>query len=346
MSDSQPTRSTSTTTRSAVGSPSEDVSAPSAQPRGVKRGVRLADVMTLVLLILLILAGSLLSDVFFTPNNLYNILWAVSVLGIVSLGQTLLLISCNFDMSVTMVVTLAGTVCVGLQIAGWGLWPSLLGGILAAMLVGLLNGMIVVITKAYPFLITYGMQILVYAVQLMLTGASTWYGTIPEFTILGRGKVFGVVHYSILIFLGLALILEFVLRRTPYGRYLFVLGLNEKAAHLGGVPVNRVKLVFYTFSGFTAGLTGLIMTSRLNQTRASGALGMDFDSVIAAVLGGTNLFGGEGSTLRTVIGVIVLGVLNNVMVLAGVPYDAQWIGKGIVFLLIVGIDMFFKYRKS
>jgi ribose transport system permease protein len=342
MSSSQSNRSGPTATRSAVGVPSEVVSTLPVR----RRAFRLSDLMTLILLVLLILIGSLLSDVFLTSQNLYNVLWAVSVLGIVSLGQTLLLISCNFDMSVTMVVTLAGTVCVGLQIAGWALWPALMGGMLVATLVGVLNGMIVVLTKAYPFLITYGMQLLIYAVQLMLTGAQTWYGTIPEFTSLGRGKLFGAVHYSVIIFLGLAVILEFVLRRTPFGRYLFVLGLNEKAGRLSGVPVNRVKLASYAFCGFTAGLAGLIMTSRLNQTRASGALGLDFDSVIAAVLGGTNLFGGEGSTLRTVIGVIVLGVLSNVMVLAGVPYDAQWIGKGMVFLLVVGIDMFFKYRKS
>ena len=139
--------------------------------RGFLGGIRLSDLVTSILLILLILVGGLTSEVFLTPDNLYNILWAVSVLGIVSLGQTLLLISCNFDMSVSMVVTLAGTVCVGLQIAGWGLWPSLLGGMLAAMLVGVLNGTIVVLTKAYPFLITYGMQTLVYAVQLLMTGA-------------------------------------------------------------------------------------------------------------------------------------------------------------------------------
>jgi ribose transport system permease protein len=298
--------------------------------------------VTLLLMILLIVTGSFLSPVFLTPRNLLNILWAVSVLGIVALGQTLLIITCNFDMSVTMAVPFVGIVTVGLQIAGWELWPSMLAGLLAGILVGLLNGLIVVLTKANPFLITLGTQTLVYAVALILTQAKTWYGTIPEFTVLGRGQVFDLIHYSVIIFLAMALLLEFVLRRTPYGRHLYVLGLNEEAGRLSGVLVNRIKILTFTFCGFTAGVAGLIMTSRLNSTRASGATGMDFDSIIAVVLGGTSLFGGSGGTLRTVVGVLVLGILNNVMVLAGVPYEAQWIAKGVVFLFVVWADTFFK----
>jgi len=314
---------------------------------GLLRQVRFSarDQMALLLMIGLLGAGSLLSDVFLTPRNLLNILWAVSVLGIVAVGQTVLLVTGNFDMSVSMVVPFAGIVCVGLQIAGGGLWSSMLAGLLAAMLVGLLNGVIVVMTRANPFLITFGTQTLVYAVALILTEARTWYATIPAFNVLGRGTFFGVLHYSVAIFLGLAILVQFFLRRTPYGRYLYVLGLNEEAGRLSGVLVNRVKVLAFTFCGFTAGLAGLIMTSRLNSTRASGAQGMDFDSIIAVVLGGTSLFGGSGGTLRTVVGVMVLGILNNVMVLAGVPYDAQWIAKGLVFVLVVWADRFFRRDK-
>ena len=310
------------------------------------RRVRLSaqDQVTFILLILLVVAGSLLSPVFFTPRNLLNILWAVSVLGIVAIGQTLLLITCNFDMSVSMVVSFVGVVTVGLQIAGWGLWPSVLVGLLAGMFVGLLNGVIVVLTGANPFLITLGTQTLVYAVSLILTQARTWYGTVPEFTILGRGQLFDLLHYSVVIFFALALILEFILRRTPYGRHLYVLGLNEEAGRLSGVLVKRIKLLTFTFCGFTSAVAGLIMTSRLNSTRASGAAGMDFDSVIAVVLGGTSLFGGSGGMLRTIVGVLVLGILNNVMVLAGVPYEAQWIAKGLVFSLVVWADTNFRER--
>lgn len=302
--------------------------------------------VALILVIVLLLVGSRLSPVFLTPRNLYNIVWAVSVLGIVSIGQTILLITANFDMSVSMVVPFAGIVTVGAQLAGLGLWPSILLGLLAGTGIGLVNGLIVMITKANAFLITFGMQTLVYAVALILTQARTWYTAIPEFSSLGRGQLFGFLHYSVILFLGLAVILEFALRYTRPGHYLFVLGANEEAGRRLGLSVNRLKVAAFAFCGFTAGLAGLVMTSRLGQTRAGGAVGMDFDSVIAVVLGGTSLFGGSGGTLRTVVGVLILGILNNVMVLGGVPYEAQWIGKGVVFLLVAASDAQFRRRAS
>jgi ribose transport system permease protein len=300
--------------------------------------------MVFVFLIVFLAIGSIISDVFLTPANLLNILWATSVLGIVALGQTLLIITCNFDLSVSTVVPFAGIVTVGLQIAGWGLWPSVIAGLFAGILVGLLNGLIVVITGAYPFLITLGTQTLVYSVSLILTRSQTWFATIPAFNNLGRGQVFGFLHYSVIIFLGLALFLEFVLNKTPFGRSLFVLGLNEEVGRLSGLLVNRIKIATFTFCGFTAGLAGLIMTSRLNSTSASGAQGMEFDSIIATVLGGTSLFGGSGGTLRTVVGVIVLGILNNLVVLLGVSYEGQFITKGAVFLLVVWLDTITRKR--
>jgi ribose transport system permease protein len=296
--------------------------------------------MALLLLIVLLLAGGLLSDVFFTPANLLNVLWATSILGIVALGQTLLLITRNFDMSVRYVVPFAGIVTIGLQIAGWSLIPSLLGGILTGIGVGLVNGAIVVLTRANPFLITLGTQTLVYSIALTLTEAKTWYATIPEFNILGRGKLFGQVAYSVVIFVVLAIALEFILRRTRYGRSLYAIGLNEEAARLSGIAVQRIKLITFALTGLLAGLGGLVMSSRLNSTNASGAVGMDFDSIIVVVLGGTSLFGGFGGTLRTVVGVLVLGILNNLMVLIAVPYEAQWMAKGTVFLLVVGLDTY------
>jgi ribose/xylose/arabinose/galactoside ABC-type transport system permease subunit len=166
----------------------------------------------------------------------------------------------------------------------------------------------------------------------------------PRFQQPGKRQVFGFLHYSVIIFLGLALFLEFVLNKTPFGRSLFVLGLNEEVGRLSGLLVNRIKIATFTFCGFTAGLAGLIMTSRLNSTSASGAQGMEFDSIIATVLGGTSLFGGSGGTLRTVVGVIVLGILNNLVVLLGVSYEGQFITKGAVFLLVVWLDTITRKR--
>src|SRR6185436_9840709 len=133
----------------------------------------------LALLIVLIIVGALLSDVFLTPRNLLNIMWAVSILGIIALGQTMLLITCNFDMSVAFVVGLAGIVTVLAQIAGFDLATSMLLGIAGGMAIGLVNGLLVVFTGANPFLITLGTALLAYSASLTLTHSQTFYATIP-----------------------------------------------------------------------------------------------------------------------------------------------------------------------
>ena len=151
----------------------------------------------LILLVVLIIAGGLLSDVFLTPRNLFNIMWAVSILGIIALGQTILLITCNFDMSVAFVVGLAGIVTVLAQIAGLDLVTSMALGLAAGIEIGLVNGLLVVYTGANPFLITLGIALLAYSVSLTLTRSQTLYATIPDFNELGRGRLFGIVHYSV-----------------------------------------------------------------------------------------------------------------------------------------------------
>src|SRR5262249_53917600 len=159
------------------------------------------------------------------------------------------------------------------------------------MAVGLLNGLLVVQTGANPFLITLGTASLAYAISLMLTHSQTLYSTIPAFNIIGRGRLFRLIHHSVVLFVALAAVLEFVLRRTPFGRTLYVIGLNETAGRLSGLPIRRIKLIAFVLCGSTAALAGLIMTSRTGSTVASAGVGMDFDSIIASVLGGTSLFG-------------------------------------------------------
>ena len=291
-----------------------------------------------VLLIVLVIAGSLLSDVFLTPRNLLNILWAVSLLGIVSLGQTVLLLTARFDMSVAGVVGLAGIVTVLAQINGFGLSTSIGFGLGSGVVVGLCNGVLVLATGANPFLVTLAVNLLVYSLALSLTESKTLYATIPEFNLIGRGQLFGFLHYSVIVFLALAVGLEFVLRRTIPGRTIYVAGLNEVAGRLSGLRLQLTKLSAFVLCSGLAALTGIIMTSRINSTIASSGFGMEFDSIIAAVLGGTSLFGGRGGTLRTIVGVVVLGVINNLLVLLNVPSEAQQIAKGLVFLAVVLAD--------
>ncbi len=326
--------------------PQENTTEQPAKPQNLLKKILdlLKSQAALLMLITLILIGSLTSDVFLTPQNMLNILWSVSVLGILSIGQTLLLITGNFDMSVAYIIGLAGIVTVMSQIAGAGLFLSIFLGLLAGALVGLLNGLVVVLTKANPFLITLGTSALVYSINLTITQSKTKYATIPAFNILGRGKLFDTLHYSVIIFFVLAIVFEIILRKTKFGQSLYIAGLNERAGKLSGLNLDRLKLIAYIAAGSLAALSGLVMTSRTNSTVANAGVGMEFESLIASVLGGTSLFGGKGGTLRTITGVLVLGVLNNLLILLNIPYEAQQIAKGFVFILVVFADAAFQKK--
>lgn len=291
-----------------------------------------------VLLVLLILVGSQLSDVFLTGQNFLNIIWAVSVLGIVSLGQCILIIACKFDMSVAYSLGLCGIVMIIFQNLGVPWIVSILIGICTGFLIGAINGIICVKTGANPFLVTLGIGTLIYAVSLTITRSRTIYTPFEAFTEIGRGKIFGVIHYSVAIFILLAIILEVMLRFTKFGRSLYVIGLNEKVAKLSGFSVNKTVFVAFLICGFTASIASLIVTARNGSTVANVGLGIEFESIIAVVLGGTSLFGGSGGALRTVVGVLVLGVLNNLLILLNVQTELQLVVKGAIFLLILWLD--------
>jgi ribose transport system permease protein len=303
----------------------------------------LRDHTAVFLLVVLIVVGGISSDVFLTPRNLLNIMWAVSVLGIVALGQTILLVTRNFDMSVASVIGLVGIVTVLAQIAGFGLFGSIAVGLLTGAAFGVVNGFLVVATGANPFLITLGTNALAYAASLTLTRSKTLYTTVPAFNEIGRGKVFGVISYSVIIFIGLALILEFVMSRTVFGRSLYVTGLNATVGRLSGLNVRGAQFAAFILCGLTAALAGIIVTARTGSTVGTAGVGYDFDSIIASVLGGTSLFGGRGGALRTVVGVLVLGVLNNLLILLSVPIDSQQIAKGLVFLAVVWADSLLRH---
>lgn len=291
-----------------------------------------------LLLLVMMVIGGVVSPVFLTPRNLLNVLWAVSILGIVSMGQTVLLITGNFDLSVANSIGMTGILTVLAQISGVGLLPSVLIGLGGGALVGLLNGLIVVRTKANPFLVTLGMGSFAYAISLVLTQSKVFYPAVPAFLQLGRGMLFGQIPLSVVIFLVGAVLIQAVLQWTVVGRSLYMIGLNPNASHLSGVRVSLIKLLAFVFCGLTAALAGLIIVSRTNATRTVAGQGMEFDSLIAAVLGGTSLFGGTGGAIRTVVGVSVLGIVNNLFILLGVPFEGQQITKGLIFLLVVWVD--------
>ena len=304
----------------------------------------LRDHSAVFLLVVFVIVGALSSDVFLTPRNLLNIMWAVSVLGIVALGQTVLLVTRNFDMSVASVIGLVGIVTVLAQLAGFGLVGSIAVGLMTGAIFGVMNGLLVVTTGANPFLITLGTNALAYAAALSLTHSKTLYTTVPAFNEIGRGKIFGVVNHSVVIFVVLALALEFVMSRTVFGRSLYVTGLNATVGRLSGLSIRGVQFTAFILCSLTAALAGIIITARTGSTVGTAGAGYDFD--FDHRLG----IGRHESLWRTRRRVphrrrrARLGVLNNLLILLDVPIESQQIAKGLVFLAVVWADSLMRHQ--
>src|SRR4051794_7561840 len=308
----------------------------------------LASFRSLIALVLMVLAMSLLSDKFLTPENGWNILRQISVNLCLSLGMTLIILTGGIDLSVGATLALSGAVAAGLLKNGMVL-PALSvrleftvsGAVIAGLLVGAaagwFNGLAITRFKLPPFVATLGMLSIARGLTMLWTGGFPITGLGPTFGFLGTGIFLGI---PMPVWISGTLVVCFVVltRRTRFGRYIYAVGGNERAALLTGLPVDRIKLGVYTLGGLLAGAAGLIVTARLDSAQPNAGLGYELDSIAAVVIGGTSLSGGQGSVLGTVVGCLIIGVLNNGLFLLDVSPFWQQVVKGLVILAAVAID--------
>lgn len=303
---------------------------------------------SLLALALMVLALSLLSDRFLTPDNGWNILRQISVNLCLSIGMTLVILSGGIDLSVGAILALAGAVAAGLLKNGLALpmFDVLLqfttvGAIVAGIVVGgglgWCNGFAITRFQLPPFVATLGMLSVARGLTMLWTGGFPITGLGVGFGHLGTGAFLGM-PMPVWIMLALTGIFVVVTRRTRFGRHLYAVGGNERAARLTGLNVSRIKLAVYTLAGALAGVAGLIVTARLDSAQPNAGLGYELDSIAAVVIGGTSLSGGRGSVWGTVLGCLIIGVLNNGLFLLNVSPFWQQVIKGLVILLAVAID--------
>ena len=318
-----------------------------AQPLGIKRA-NLARFQSLIALGLMVLVITLLSDRFFTAENGWNILRQISVNLCLSVGMTLIILTGGIDLSVGAILALAGAVAAGLLKHGLALPRfnvllqfTVFGAILAGMLVGLalgwFNGMVITRFDLPPFVATLGMFSIARGLTMLWTGGFPITGLGPGFDFIGTGILLGI---PMPVWISAALVGIFVLvtRRTCFGRYIYAVGGNEQAALLAGLRVDRIKLGVYTLGGALAGVAGLMVSARLDSAQPNAGLGYELDSIAAVVIGGTSLSGGRGSVFGTVLGCLIIGVLNNGLFLLNVSPFWQQVVKGFVILAAVAVD--------
>jgi ribose transport system permease protein len=309
---------------------------------------RLARFQSLIALALLILAMSLLSDRFLTSENGLNILRQISVNLCISIGMTLVILTGGIDLSVGAVLALSGAVAADLLKNGVIVAPlavelqfTVFGAIVAGLLVGAaagcFNGLAITRFRLPPFVATLGMFSIARGLTMLWTGGFPITGLGPAFGFLGT-EVFLGIPMPVWISGSLVGLFVVLTRKTRFGRYVYAVGGNERAAHLSGLPVARIKVAVYTLCGLLAGAAGLIVTARLDSAQPNAGLGYELDSIAAVVIGGTSLSGGRGSVVGTVLGCLIIGVLNNGLFLLDVSPFWQQVVKGFVILAAVAID--------
>ena len=299
---------------------------------------------TFLILAALMLLFSLVSSRFLQVNNLLNIVDQSALLAIVAIGVTYTIISGGIDLSVGSVVALVGAVSAGLIVrAGLPVPVGILLGLVFGALLGLVNGLFVVYGRLQPFVATLAMMAIARGLTLLYTQGRPISGMGEAYTFFGSRL--GPIPVSILVLLVVVPVSGTVLRRTPFGAYVYAVGGNEETTRLAGVAVSRVKLGAYAFSGLMAAVGGIILTARLWSAQPQAATGLELQAIAATVLGGASLMGGAGTILGTVAGALIMGVLANGLNLAGVSSYLQQVITGGIFILAVLLDMWTKRQK-
>lgn len=296
-----------------------------------------------LILVGMLIICSLVEKSFLTTGNFINILRQISVVTIIAFGETILIIGGQLDLSVGCSGAMAGTFACIVYVATESIVLALLVGIGLGVLVGTINGFIVTKFNAPPFIVTLAMQSVTMGIIFFYTKGNNVY-KIGDFRVIGQGSL-GFIPIPIIIMLAIGVLTWFLLQKCKFGRYIFAIGGNEKAALASGVNVKRTKLIAYIYSGALAGLAGVVLMSRLNAGMPASGMGYETDALTATIIGGTSFTGGIGTAWGTLIGAAVIGVLNNIMVLLGVNSYIQQILKGCLIICAVCIDIYTKQRK-
>ena len=290
----------------------------------------------LIALIVLFIISSFASPYFLKIRNLTNILRQVSYTGIIALGMTFVIISAGIDLSVGSMTALAGGIVVmTLNYFGGGyfaIFMAIIVGILVGAVLGAANGFVITKWNVAPFIVTLGTMSIYRSLTLYISGASEFRSTSKIFPQLGMGY-FLKLPIPVWIFIGLTVFYSIVLNHTKYGRYICAVGSNQKVARYSAIKVKLIKFFAYVIVGINVGITSVLLSSRLNSISSSGAgTGYELDAIAAVIIGGTAMSGGNGSMVGTLIGAIILGIVNNMLNMMGVSPYLQGTVKGLVII--------------
>ncbi|MBO8163942.1 MAG: ABC transporter permease [Brevibacillus sp.] len=289
----------------------------------------------IVAFLVIVIVAALADGNFLSYTNLTNILRQVSIIGIISLGMTVVMLSGGIDLSVGAVLAFVGGIALLALNSSQSVTLALLAALACGALIGFLNGVMVSKGKIASFIATLGVMAAARSLILYIANGGSISGEVEAYTLIANGEI-GGISYPIILFLAVTLLVYVLMHKTPFGRYVYAIGSNEKAALLSAIRVDRVKIGVYTLCSSFVALAAVIESSRLNSiSSASSGLAYELDAIAAVIIGGTRMTGGRGKVLGTFFGVLILGVLNNMMNLLNVSPYLQGLVKGLIIIIAV-----------
>jgi inositol transport system permease protein len=325
-----------------------------AQPAKQRKSVSLLKTIfrkygIFLVFIAMLIVASILSPAFLSPTNLINVVRQMSVVGLIALGVTGVIVSAGIDLSSGSVVGLSAVVAASLaQLPDYpaayykGLNLPVFVAVLAACgvgaLVGLLNGGLVAKTKIPPFIATLGTLTTIRGLAYLYTSGRPVSDLTDDYNFIGQGDFLGI-PVPILILVIMAIVTHVLYSQTKFGKYIYAIGGNEQAARVSGINVSKYKMLMYVYAGLLSGLAGLVVSARIGSGQSGQGVGYELDAIAAAVIGGASLSaGGIGTVAGTIVGALIIGVLNNILDLTNVSAYWQQIVKGCIIVGAVIID--------
>lgn len=289
----------------------------------------------LIGLIGLITVFSLLSERFFTISNMLIVMRQTSIVAFLGVGMTFVILGAGIDLSVGSVLAFSGAVAAGAMQNG-GIFFGILAGLALGAALGAFSGLVITKLRIPAFIATLAMMAIARGGTLVYTDGRPITGLPSSFAFLGRGYI-GNIPFPIILMLAIFIFAYIILKLTRFGRYVYATGGNINAARASGIKVDNIIISNFTISGFLSALTGIVLASRLNSAQPTAGMGYELDAIAAVVLGGTNLFGGEGELWGTLVGAFIMGILNNGLNMLNVSSFYQQVVKGIVILIAVTV---------
>lgn len=302
----------------------------------------MSELTTVIALIILMAVITIINSNFLTANNLLNLLLQVTSNALIAFGMTFVILTGGIDLSVGSILALSSALTAGLLGSGMPVTLAILISLILGCILGMMNGLLISYGKLAPFIVTLATMTIFRGATLVYTNGNPITKGLSDtflFQFLGQGYIVGIPFPVIIMFI-VFIVLYVLLHKTAFGKSVYAIGGNEKAAYISGVKINKVKIIIYSISGIMASISGLIITSRLSSAQPTAGASYEMDAIAAVVLGGTSLSGGKGRILGTLIGALIIGVLNNGLNIIGVSAFWQQVVKGVVILIAVLIDRF------